>query len=108
MDMFGFGMVGSYKERVVANTELDNGAVIDTARVTDSHEPFETGITHPDYNDNRWIIVELYPDRLTAEAGHVKWCEVMKSLPDALEDVSTAWAASMLTALDGPQVYTRK
>ena len=51
--MFGFTeMIDNYEERVVKNDKIGN-VVIDTAAVTDSDQPYETGIKSPSYNDGR-------------------------------------------------------
>lgn len=59
--MFGFiDMLGTYEQRKVCNTVV-NEAIIDTASVTDNLGfPFETGISHPSYYEGKWIIVEQY------------------------------------------------
>ena len=68
---------------------------------------FETGVSHPQYNSGKWIIVEEYETREQARAGHDKWLAVMTAdeLPDTLVDVSTAWAAGMLRELE-PDLLT--
>ena len=83
-------MYGNYEERLVENTKI-NGAVIDTVMVTDSYEPYETGIAHPNFNDGKWIIVEMYNSKEQARAGHKKWVNMFRySLPKELKDVSTS------------------
>jgi len=95
MSIFNFlDMANNYEERKVANFE-ENGLIVDTCAVTDSNKPYETGITHPSYNNGEWIIVELYSTKKEAEAGHKKWVNIMTSskLPKLLKDVSTATIA---------------
>jgi len=94
--MFSFlSMANDYENRVVANTEI-NGATIDTAAVTDSSQPYETGITHPSYKNGEWIIVELYSSKEKAKGGHEKWVKLFtESLPKELEDVSTCEIAQL-------------
>lgn len=93
--MFSFvDMIGNYEERKVKNTKIDNGSVVDTCRVTDSTQPYETGICSPLYNNNKWIIVELYNTKKEAKKGHDKWVEKMKTPPKVLEDVSTSTISS--------------
>lgn len=90
--MFDFLLgIGNRSERLVANS-IVGAAEIDTCRVTDGDEPFETGIEHPEYNDGKWVIVEAYPTRAAAEAGHARWVDVMSKevLPDQLVDCQNA------------------
>ena len=90
--MFGLGimgMVGNYESRKVDNTEVNN-AVIDTVRITDSVHNYETGVTHPAFNDNAWIIVEEYDTKEQAQKGHDKWVkEFTDKLPKTIKDIST-------------------
>jgi hypothetical protein len=82
-DFFGINMIGTYEERKVDNTEI-NGVVIDTALVTDSDQPYETGIRHPKYNNGKWVIVEMYNTKREARTGHNKWVEIFskEELPE--------------------------
>ena len=84
-----FSMQGNYEERKVDNYEKDN-IVIDTCRVTDSLQPYETGVCHPKYNNGNWIIVEMYDTKEDAKKGHDKWVKKMTSSkpPKQLKDVS--------------------
>lgn len=58
--MFEFlSMIGDYEDRKVARYK--NGDVfVDTCRVTDSDQPYETAVIHPAYNNNHLIVVEMY------------------------------------------------
>jgi len=96
-DMFGFGMVGNYEERKVANNKVKD-AEIDTAAVTDSAHPFETAVKHPRFYDGKWIVVEMYDTKEASQAGHDKWVKVFnkKKLPASLRDVSTCSVAKMV------------
>jgi hypothetical protein len=88
--MFGFlDMIGNYEQRKVANTKV-GGANIDTAAVSDSTHPYETGIFHPQYNKGKCIVVELYDTKELSKVGHAKWVKLFsgKKLPDHLTDVS--------------------
>lgn len=104
--LFDFlNMMGSYEDRKVEYDEL-NGAVIDTAAVTDSDKPFETGICHPRYNDNKWVIVQLYDSKKEAQSGHKKWVSIFsdpKKLPKKLRDVSSASCAELCDAFAGEE-----
>jgi hypothetical protein len=88
--MFGFlGMMDNYEQRKVANTKI-NETEIDTAMVSDSARPYETGICNPQYNNGNWIIVELYDSKELSKIGHKKWVKLFsdKKLPSHLTDVS--------------------
>ena len=84
-------MIGTYEQRKVVCYEKGK-LIVDTCRVTDSDKDYETGISHPRYNNRNWIIVELYDTKEQAATGHDKWVKVMTSekLPEKLEDVSTS------------------
>lgn len=85
-----FNMMDNYEERKIARYEKDE-ITIDTAMVTDSDKDYETGIKHPNYNNGKWIITELYDTKEEAKEGHDKWVKIMTTdkLPDKLKDVST-------------------
>lgn len=107
--MFDFySMAGNYEDRLVENTKIDK-VVIDTAAVTDSEQPYETGISHPEYNGSDWVIVEIYDTKALAEIGHKKWVgKVSKNeLPDELEDVSTASITQLGNMFGGKKIYKR-
>jgi len=89
-------MMGNYEQRKVAHYEKDD-LIIDTCAVTDSDEPYETGIEYPKYNNGEWVIVEMYNSKEEAEKGHQKWIEKMtgKNPPKELKDVSTAGIAKL-------------
>lgn len=91
-------MVGNHEQRKVDRYESDNGLIVDTAAVTDSEKPYETGICHPAYNSGDWVIVELYDTKEEAQAGHSRWVQTMTAgeLPQALTDVSTCEVANLL------------
>ena len=86
-----FNMFDNYEERKVDRYE-EEGLIVSTCAVTDSDEPFETGVSHPQYNDGKWVVVELYHSKKEAQEGHVKWVNIMtaQELPKELKDVSTA------------------
>ena len=82
-----FDMAYNYEDRKVANyTSGDVTLFVDTARVTDSSKPYETAISHPKYNHNKWVIVELYDTKEEAQIGHDKWVALMTAeiLPEVL------------------------
>jgi len=110
--MFDFlDMVGNYEQRKVENTKV-NGAIIDTAAVNDSSQPYETGIMHPSYNSNNWIIVELYPNKKKAQEGHQRWVKefTSNSLPEELRDVNTCEIGGFVNAIGGQSngIFKRK
>ena len=87
MSLNYFDMMENYESRKVAN-DVVGGAVIDTAAVPDSTEPFETAISSPNYNDGNWVIVELYRTKQAAREGHARWVTLMAGKPASLTDVS--------------------
>ena len=90
--MFKFlDMMFNYEDRKVDRYEEGN-LIVDTCAVTDSDQPYETGVCHTLYNDGDWVIVEMYEDERSAKEGHDRWVKVMTDqvLPSKLEDVSTA------------------
>ena len=89
MGLFDFLVdVGNHAERKVDTYDKDD-LFVDTCRISDSSQPFETAIAHPDYNDNKIVIVELYDTSEEAQQGHDKWVDKMlKNPPRQLVDVS--------------------
>ena len=92
--MFSFlSMFEDYETRKVARWDNEAGdKFVSTASVDDSKQPYETAIRHPQYNDGKVIIVGIYNTKEEALAGHKDWVQLMVSdtLPDIIEDVSTA------------------
>lgn len=84
----------------VANFEKGR-LTVDTCGVADADKPFETGISHPAYNDGDWVIVQLYKTKATAIRGHKKWVKLMtaKKLPKELKNVSTTETAKMVNVV---------
>lgn len=86
-----FNDLENYKDRVVKNTNLDDGTVVDTCAMSDSESnSYETGIASPFYNDGDWIIVEEYKTKKKAAVGHSKWIAFIRANPDTLVDISQA------------------
>ncbi len=81
----------NHAERKV-DTYKEDDLFVDTCAVSDSTQPYETAIAHPDYNEGKMVIVELYDTKEEAQAGHDKWVGAMtaKKLPRTLQDVSTS------------------
>ena len=102
MDMSYLMMLDDYEDRKVARYNAGE-LCIDTVRVTDAIVPFETGIQHPGFNDNKWVIVAEYVTFEAALAGHKSWVEIMTTppLPRVLRDVSSAANACLLDETDG-------
>jgi hypothetical protein len=64
-----------------------NNASIDTCYIKETKK-YETGISHPSFNEWYWVIVEEYDDEITAKTGHEKWVKTFeKWLPKELKDV---------------------
>lgn len=82
---------GNHDERKIDSYD-ENGVFVDTCAVSDSEQPYETAVSHPSYNDDELIIVQLYNTKEAAQKGHDKWVKKMtaKELPKAIKDVSTA------------------
>lgn len=100
--MFGFlGMMNNYEDRKVAN-DAGEGWTVDTCSVTDSDQPYETGIKHTRYNEGEWIIVQMYDDKEAALKGHATWVKKLqaKKPPATLQDVSTCDILQLADALD--------
>lgn len=105
--MFSFmDIIGSYEQRKVNN--FKKGALeIDTVAVNDSLQPYETAVKCPSFNDNNWVIVEMYDNKRKAIEGHNRWVKKLsKKLPSKLKDVSTS-TIKLLTGV-GDTTYERK
>ena len=79
--MFDFGTMlmsmfyNGKPEDKVNRTEFDE-KIIDTCFTYDNG--FETAVSHPQFYDGKWIIVEYYDDKESAAKGHNKWVEFIK------------------------------
>jgi len=101
-DIFGaLGMLGNYEQRKVYHFE-DKDVVVDTCSVTDSEDPYETAVSHSDYNGGKWVIVETYATKDLSKIGHNKWVKTMtsKKLPKDLKDVGGCFFAKALRSID--------
>lgn len=96
-------MMNNHEKRVVDNYDEkgdETGLVVDTCAVSDSDQPFETGIKDPRYNNDEWIIVEMYDSKEEAQTGHDKWVKLMtEAPPNQLKDVSTAEVKKLCEAM---------
>ena len=110
--MFSFmGMAGNYDSRKVARFEdAGTGLVVSTAEVIDGAKPYETAITHPDYNEGEWVVVEAYASKKAAQTGHNRWVKTMqaKRLPKELVDCCNSEIGQMFGGLGGEVVFKRK
>jgi len=100
--MFNFmSMADNYEDRKIDRFNGEDFTV-DTCSVNDSDQPYETGIQHPKYNDNAWVIVEMYETKNKAKKGHDKWVKIMTKniLPKELKDVSTSEIAKLLNSFE--------
>lgn len=109
MGLFDFlADMGNHAERAVAQYNKD-GLYVDTCRVSDSSKPFETAVSHPAYNDDKLVIVELYDTIDDAKEGHEKWVgKMLNNPPQQLIDVSTATVANLLRAMDALPAYEKR
>lgn len=104
-----FNMAYNYEARAIARFEQGD-VIIDTCAVIDAAQPYETGVSHPAYNDGDWVIVELYDTKEEAQTGHDKWVETMTAaeLPESLCDVSSASITQLLDTSTGNDWRTYK
>lgn len=98
-----FNALESYESRLVAHDDLQNGCVVDTCRVSDSDQPYETGVKDSRYYGGSWVIVELYPTEEAARGGHARWVQTMSAPepPAMLVDVSSSEAAKFVDSAFG-------
>lgn len=96
--MFNFFFAADYEDRKVDNTVLDDGTEVDTCYVNDGHQPYETAVAHPQYNEGKWVIVEAYDTKDQAQDGHDRWINLMASdkRPSILKDCSNSFIQSFL------------
>lgn len=80
------------ENRIVGQTTI-NKIFVSTVLVTDSQQPYETGIFSSRYNDGQGVIVEMYSSKEEAAIGHERWVNRFRdinNLPKALKDVNTS------------------
>lgn len=95
--MFDFmGMMGNYDSRKVDRYD-DDDIFISTAMVTDGQKPFETAVAHPEYNDGKIVIVEMYDTEGEAQIGHLNWVKTMTAdiLPKEIVDCCNAGVSQL-------------
>ena len=79
--MFGI-MNNDYSKADKAGHDTVGDYTIDTCDTMD--QGYETAMWK---GDGDIIIVERYPDKARAEAGHTKWCEFAKTNPEHVYSV---------------------
>ncbi len=85
--------------------------ILDTARVTDCPKyPYETAISHPSYDDGKFVILQQYKDKESARLGHFAWADIFssKELPDTLINCSAGEFAEMFLGVEGRIVERKK
>lgn len=99
----------NYEDRQIDIFEKDN-LIVDTCRVSDGKQPYETCISHPDYHSGKFIIVEVYDDADDAKEGHDKWVNIMiqDMLPDKLIDCCNTELGEFYKNISGEVVYQKE
>ena len=93
--------IGNHEARKVARYEVD-GLLVDTARVSDGRQPYETAVESPLYNSGKMVIDEAYDTPQQAQEGHDRWVSIMTTkLPDKLVDCNNAEIAAFGASLFG-------
>lgn len=101
-------MLGNYDDRKVGRYEAD-GLRVSTALVYDAAHPYETAVAHPEYNDDKWVIVEAYNSLEEAARGHERWVKTMtsESLPSQLVDCANSEISQIIAEIGGKMVFPR-
>ncbi|MDY6893925.1 MAG: hypothetical protein SVO01_00680 [Thermotogota bacterium] len=88
----------------------NNELFVSTIQVFDGSQPYETAISHMDYNDGKWIIVQAYDTLKEAKKGHDQWIEKMTSskLPKELTDCCNSYISQYGKSLGIKQVFKKK
>ena len=81
-----FGMLGTYPQRMVKNDKFEN-FILDTARVTDRPWIYETAVSHKEFNNGDWIILQGTDTKDEAIKVHDEWLEKIKNGVDELRDI---------------------
>ncbi len=104
-----FDMMDDYDDRKIARHEKDD-LLVSTAEVTDSGQPYETAVSHPKYNDDKIIIVEMYDTKAEAKRGHKRWVGKMtaKRLPKELRDVSTSGISQLCDVFHSDEDWRKR
>jgi hypothetical protein len=104
-----FNDIDNYSERKVDRFEKDD-LIIDTCRVSDGKQDYETAVSHPDYHNSKFIVVEAYSSKEEAQEGHDKWIAIMikEPLPDELIDCCNAQIGDFYRELGGDVIYKKE
>lgn len=89
--------IGNYESRKVMREDLPEGFV-STCFVSDGKQPFETAISHKEWDNGKLVIVQAYDTMEEAALAHLEWVEKFKNkdFPDEIFDCKNA----LLTQLD--------
>jgi hypothetical protein len=75
---------------------------VSTVMVEDGQKPFETAVSHRDYDNGEIIAVAAYESHSEAITGHDHWVGIMQNNPpEYLEDVSNSIISYFLDILRG-------
>lgn len=99
-------MEDTLSARNIARFESESGGlVVDTCAINDSEQPYETAVSHMDYNEGGWIAVEMYEDEESALLGHEVWVARMTTepLPVSLRDRTTCTAGKRADGIYGEE-----
>lgn len=94
-----FDMIGTYEERKVDNFRNDLFCV-DTVSVTDRELPYETAISHKEFNNGNWIILGWRETKDEAQKYHD---EIVEKFLNDKGDVK-----SITDVYDGIEYYRKK
>uniref|UniRef100_A0A6H1ZH70 Uncharacterized protein n=1 Tax=viral metagenome TaxID=1070528 RepID=A0A6H1ZH70_9ZZZZ len=106
-NIFGFlSDTNNYLERVVGRYPEEGEFLVDTAKVSDGKQPYETAVAHPYFNEGKVVIVEAYPTKKAANKGHKKWVNIMTAdeLPKELVDCCNAHIADLCNLKPYPKI----
>lgn len=101
--MYGFfggfnPLTYDYESRKLARDERPWG-IVSTVSVSDGDHPYETAVSHLEYNRSELVIVEAYDTKEDALAGHTRWLSTMEAsvLPDELIDCQNCYMSKDLS-----------
>lgn len=71
---------------------------------------WETAISHPKYNNGKWIVVEEYSGERNAKTGHDKWVHLLETdtLPSEVEDIGGGIIGEICNILGSRPKFARK
>ncbi len=103
-------MADDYEDRKVDCWNNEDGSqMVSTVAVSDGREPFETAVQHPAYHEGKMVIVECYPTKEDAQAGHDKWLNLVLAdkLPITLIDCGNAQISQLIGAVGGTMAFEK-